>query len=130
MAATGADALAQLLVFERNMFDRLVHFLFGLFMVLPLIEMGLRHAAMTLRMACIFTGLFVLAFGGLYEIFEWALTLSLSPEGAGAYNGEQGDIYDAQKDMAIAALGAALALPLAAGMLRRRSCRLRCKLNA
>jgi putative membrane protein len=113
MAAAGVDAVSRLLAFERNMFDRLVHFLFGLLLVVPLTEIGQRHAGMTRRLAATFAVLFVLAFGGLYEIFEWALTLSLSPQQAGAYNGEQGDIYDAQKDMAIAALGAVLALPVA-----------------
>ena len=57
--------------------------------------------------------LFVLAVGGLYEIFEWLLVMTLSPADAGAYNGEQGDRFDSQKDMAIAALGALAALPLA-----------------
>ena len=56
--------------------------------------------------------MFVLAVGGLYEIFEWSLTLALAPEEAGAYNGEQGDMFDAQKDMALAGFGALLALPL------------------
>jgi putative membrane protein len=51
--------------------------------------------------------------GGIYEIFEWTLTLTLAPADAGAYNGEQGDMFDAQKDMALAALGALLALPFA-----------------
>lgn len=46
----------------------------------------------------------------LYEIFEWGLTFALSPEDAGAYNGEQGDAWDAQKDMALALAGAAVGL--------------------
>jgi putative membrane protein len=54
----------------------------------------------------------VLAVGGLYEIFEWSLTLALAPEDAGAYNGEQGDMFDAQKGMALAGLGAVLTVPL------------------
>jgi putative membrane protein len=32
----------------------------------------------------------------------------LSPEDAGEYNGEQGDIWDAQKDVSLALLGALL----------------------
>lgn len=55
----------------------------------------------------------MLAVGGFYEIFEWTLTLALAPADAGAYNGEQGDMFDSQKDMAVAALGMLLALPFA-----------------
>ena len=58
----------------------------------------------------------VLALGGVYEIFEWSLTLTLAPEAAGAYNGEQGDMFDTQKDMALAGLGAVLGAGLAAFM--------------
>ncbi|HEX4847509.1 MAG TPA: DUF2238 domain-containing protein, partial [Novosphingobium sp.] len=96
--------------FERNMFDRLVHFLFGVLAVLPFAEIATRHGGLSLRAALWAAMAFVLAVGGLYEIFEWTLTLALAPEDAGAYNGEQGDRFDAQKDMAIAAFGAILAL--------------------
>jgi putative membrane protein len=65
------------------------------------------------RPALIGAALFVLAVGGFYEIFEWTLTLALAPADAGAYNGEQGDMFDSQKDMAVAALGMLLALPFA-----------------
>ena len=99
--------------FQRNMFDRLAHFLFGLLAIDPMVELGTRYWRLTRRMALAFAVLFVLAMGGIYEIFEWTLTLTLAPADAGAYNGEQGDMFDAQKDMALAALGALLALPFA-----------------
>jgi len=51
----------------------------------------------------------VLAISALYEIFEWLLTLTMEGSVATAYNGQQGDPWDAQKDMALAALGALLA---------------------
>lgn len=97
--------------FERNMFDRLVHFLFGFLAMAPMTELGVRHWGLARRMALGFAVMFVLAVGGLYEIFEWSLTLALAPEDAGAYNGEQGDMFDAQKDMALAAVGALLVVP-------------------
>ena len=43
-----------------------------------------------------------------YEVFEWQLTLWLSGDAAENYNGQQGDVWDAQKDMALAMLGATL----------------------
>ncbi|WP_073975236.1 DUF2238 domain-containing protein [Erythrobacter donghaensis] len=97
---------------DRNNFDRLVHFLFGVLAMPPMVELGARHGGLSARMALAFALMFVLAVGGLYEIFEWSLTLSLAPEDAGAYNGEQGDMFDAQKDMALAGLGAVLTVPL------------------
>lgn len=98
--------------FTRNMFDRLVHFLFGVLAVLPFAEIATRYGGLPRRAALIGAALFVLAVGGFYEVFEWTLTLALAPADAGAYNGEQGDMFDSQKDMALAALGMLLALPL------------------
>lgn len=97
---------------HRNMFDRLVHFSFGLLAVIPFCEIAERHGGLTSRQALFGAILFVLAIGGFYEIFEWLLTITLSPADAGAYNGEQGDRFDSQKDMAMAAIGALLAVPL------------------
>ena len=51
-----------------------------------------------------------------YEIVEWLLAVVVSPETAEHYNGQQGDVFDAQKDMLCAlggALGAALCLWIA-----------------
>ena len=47
-----------------------------------------------------------------YEWLEWAIALALSPEAAEAYNGQQGDPWDAHADMLLATLGALLAWPL------------------
>lgn len=105
--------------FERNMFDRLVHFLFGVLAMPPMIELGARYWGLTQRMAFVFALMFVLAVGGVYEVFEWFLTLTLSPADAGAYNGEQGDVFDAQKDMAMAGIGASLVIPFAGRLYRR-----------
>jgi putative membrane protein len=46
----------------------------------------------------------------LYEVFEWLLTLLLSPKDADSYNGQQGDMWDAQKDMGLALLGSSAVL--------------------
>ena len=105
----------------RNMFDRLVHFLFGLLAVLPFAEIAIRYRGRVPKSALIGAIGFVLAVGGLYEIFEWSLTMAMAPADAGAYNGEQGDRFDSQKDMAVAALGALIALLPAAWQLRRIS---------
>ncbi|WP_168382225.1 DUF2238 domain-containing protein [Acinetobacter indicus] len=43
------------------------------------------------------------------EWLEWLLAVTLSPEAAENYNGQQGDVWDAHKDMLLATLGAILA---------------------
>ncbi len=112
LSALGGDPASGTPGAERNMFDRLVHFSFGGLAVVPFVELAVRYGRLGRGQAVAGSLLFVLAVGGLYEVFEWGLTLALSPEAAGAYNGEQGDIFDSQKDMAIAALGALLAIPV------------------
>ena len=105
--------------FKRNMFDRLVHFAFGLLAIVPFCEIASRYGGFSRRQALAGSILFVLAVGALYEIFESSLTMTMSPSDAGAYNGEQGDMFDSQKDMAVATLGAAFAIPLVWLRLRR-----------
>jgi putative membrane protein len=41
-----------------------------------------------------------------YELIEWAIAIGLSPEEAENYNGQQGDMWDAHKDMLLATIGA------------------------
>ncbi|NBC35923.1 DUF2238 domain-containing protein [Novosphingobium sp. FSY-8] len=109
--ALGLDVNA-VLGAQRNMFDRLIHISFGL-LVSPLIaECAERYGRLSRRWAVMVAVLGVFAVSSLYEIFEWSLTMTLSPAEAGAYNGEQGDIYDGQKDMACANLAALLMVPV------------------
>lgn len=87
---------------ERNHYDRLVHLLFGVLIVLPSAECGERHGKLSWNWSLGFAVLVVLAISALYEVFEWLLTVVMAPRHAEAYNGQQGDIWDAQKDMALA----------------------------
>jgi putative membrane protein len=48
----------------------------------------------------------------VYEWAEWAIALTMSPEAAEAYNGQQGDVWDAHMDMLLATVGALLTWPL------------------
>jgi putative membrane protein len=90
----------------RNDFDRLVHLSFGLFAIRPFAEIARRHGGMGGRAAILSGFLFVGAISALYEIFEWLITIVLAPGMADEYNGQQGDAWDSQKDMAIALVGA------------------------
>jgi len=96
--------------FERNHFDRLVHFAFGLLFTRPVWEICVRYLEVPRRFAYYVAFEFVLAFSMLYEVFEWGLSLALAGPDADAYNGQQGDLWDAQKDMTLALLGSLLCL--------------------
>jgi putative membrane protein len=100
--ATISDAFG----FSRNQYDRLVHLSYGLLAVLPMREALARHLGLSRRFALYVAVERVLAVSALYEVFEWLLTLSMAGDIADRYNGQQGDLWDAQKDMALAAVGA------------------------
>jgi putative membrane protein len=106
--------------FHRNHFDRLVHFAFGALWVRPTWEVCVRHFRVPRRFAYYSAFEFVLAFSMLYELVEWGLSLLLAGPDADAYNGQQGDMWDAQKDMSFALVGATLALVVLAVTRRAR----------
>lgn len=96
--------------FRRNHFDRVVHFSFGALLVRPIWEICVRYLGIPRRVAYYTAFEFVLAFSMVYELIEWWLSLVLAGADAESYNGQQGDIWDAQKDMALALVGALCAL--------------------
>ena len=103
-ALTG-HTVSEMLGLHRNDFDRVVHVSFGLFWTPAVAEAMRRHAAMGLKASLWTAFLFVGAVSALYEIFEWLLTIVVAPGMADDYNGQQGDVWDSQKDMAVAILG-------------------------
>lgn len=110
-ALTGAT-LADVFGWSRNHYDRLVHFAFGALSVRPVTEIMRRWGGLGPRGAALAVLGWVLAISALYEVFEWLLTIAVAGETADRYNGQQGDIWDAQKDMALAALGAIMVMVL------------------
>jgi putative membrane protein len=109
-----------LLGWERNNFDRVVHFAFGLLLAMPIREQ-LRHVA---AIRGVWTWLLplniVLVASSLYELLEWGAALVVGGNLGMAYLGTQGDEWDAHKDMVLAVAGAALALALGWSLLRLR----------
>ena len=91
---------------RRNHYDRLVHFAFGALAILPVWEICTRYGGVPRGFAYYTAFEFVLAFSMVYELIEWGLAVILAPESAAAYNGQQGDLWDAQKDMLCAGIGA------------------------
>jgi putative membrane protein len=60
---------------------------------------------------------FSLASGAVYEVIEMIVAEIVTPEHGEAFVGMQGDMWDAQKDIALAGIGAALTM----GYLRFRA---------
>jgi putative membrane protein len=110
-ALTGTS-LSEALGWHRNHYDRLVHFAFGALSVIPVAEISRRWGGLGARGAAVAVLGWVLAISCLYEIFEWLLTIVAAGDTADRYNGQQGDIWDAQKDMALATLGAIMVLAI------------------
>lgn len=106
--------------FERNHYDRLVHFAFGLLLTLPIVELCEQSLRMRPRVAVLAAVCVVLAASAVYEVMEWGVAMIFAPNWADAYNGQQGDSWDARKDMALAWAGAMVAAMLV-GMGRKRS---------
>ena len=100
--------------FSRNHFDRIVHFSFGLLMAYPIREVFLRVASVRGFWAYYLPFDVTLAFSGAYEIMEWLIASMVAPEAGDAWLGTQGDIWDAQKDMALAAAGALISMVITA----------------
>ena len=91
---------------SRNMYDRLVHFAYGLLLYpffLRLFQVWLPQ--LSPKVLFVLVVQFVMATSLVYEWIEWLLAMGLSPEAAENYNGQQGDIWDAHKDMLIATIG-------------------------
>lgn len=102
--------LQDLFDLERNHYDRIVHFSFGLLIAYPFRELLLRAAGLRRSWSYLLSVSFVLAFSNFYEIIEAIVAEIVSPELGSAYLGTQGDIWDAQKDSFVAFLGAVIAM--------------------
>ena len=112
VALTGTS-IDEFFGFQRNHFDRLVHFCYGLLLVYPAREALVRWAGLRG-----FWGYFIpldltMSTSMLYELIEWAAAEAFGGELGQAYLGTQGDVWDAHKDMALASLGALIATLLA-----------------
>ena len=102
--------LQDLFDLERNHYDRIVHFSFGLLIAYPFRELLLRAAGLRKSWSYLLSVAMVLAFSNFYEIIEAIVAEIVSPELGTAYLGSQGDIWDAQKDAFVAFLGAVIAM--------------------
>jgi len=99
---------------QRNNYDRLVHFSYGLLLAYPIRELFLRVANVRG-----FWGYFLpldltMSTSMLYELIEWLSAVVFGGGLGAAFLGSQGDEWDAQKDMALASLGALITMTITA----------------
>lgn len=98
--------------FTRNHYDRLGHLAQGFFPAILYREIFLRNNATKNRFwteAFIFAS--CMAFSGLFEVFEFAAA-HIWGEGADAFLGTQGDVWDAQYDMLMCLIGIPISMLL------------------
>lgn len=99
------DVFTKFFGFQRNNFDRLVHFLFGLLVFRILFEMIMNRQINT-KNTLFFTFTIIVSISTFYELFEWLVTDIFYPELGMAFLGIQGDVWDAHKDIFAAIMGA------------------------
>lgn len=107
-------ALGMSLESGRNHFDRLGHFAFGLLLAYPMREVFVRIADARGFWSYYLPLDMTMAFSMLFELIEWAAAEFFGGDLGVAYLGTQGDPWDAQKDMALAALGGLVAMVVTA----------------
>src|SRR3982750_1058981 len=100
--------------FQRNHFDRLVHFCFGFLLAYPIREIFCRVAGARGVWGYYLPLDLTMSFSMLYELIEWGTAEAFGGDLGQAYLGTQGDVWDAQKDMAIASLGALISMTVVA----------------
>jgi putative membrane protein len=109
-------SLNEMLGFERNHFDRLVHFSYGLLLAYPIREIFLRVADVRGVWGYVLPLDVAMSTSMIYELIEWGAAIGFGGELGVAYLGTQGDVWDAHKDMALASLGALIAMLVTAAI--------------
>jgi len=100
------DWIRDVFHFARNHYDRVGHFAQGFVPALVAREILLRKTPLRRGGWLFFLVTCVcLAISSVYELIEWG-TAAISGEAAEAFLGTQGDVWDTQKDMLFAGIGA------------------------
>ena len=100
--------------FQRNHYDRVVHFSYGLLLAVPIQEFERRHLRLSVTLSSVLAIECIIATSAGYELIEWLVAIVFTPDWADQFLGQQGDMFDAQKDMALATAGAILSISVLA----------------
>jgi putative membrane protein len=105
---------------QRNYYDQVIHFLFGLLVFIPFFEI-FYHQGHSRKLSYLIAFLFISSVSAWYEVLEWVAMLAVCSEPGCLQAVTQGDEWDTQKDMAYAVAGAVIALLIHGTRQRQRS---------
>ena len=97
---------------ERNHYDRLVHFCYGLCFAYPIRELFLRITDVRGVWGYLLPLDVTMSTSMIYELIEWGAAIAFGGEVGQSYLGTQGDEWDAHADMALATLGAIVTISI------------------
>jgi putative membrane protein len=106
---------------QRNDYDRVIHFSYGLLCAYPMQEFFMRKLFVFSRWRYYLPVECTLALSAFYELLEAMMANILTPERGEEFVGMQGDIWDSQKDMFVATLGAITIMLIVAVARKRRA---------
>lgn len=104
------DWMKEAFGFERNHYDRVIHFTFGFLLAYPLRELLRRSQTLGKRWVDVVAFTVIATLSGFYELIEWGAAVVVDPKSGTAFLGTQGDEFDSQKDHALACTGAVITL--------------------
>lgn len=114
--AISGTSINEIFGWERNHFDRLIHFLYGFLLAYPVREIFLRIADVRGFWGYALPMGFTMSTSLVYEQIEWGAAVVFGGELGMAYLGTQGDIWDSHKDGLLATIGALLSMGLTAAI--------------
>lgn len=117
--SVAGTSLNALLGWERNHYDRVIHFLYGLLVTPAAIEILQARATPRGLWRWLLPVCFMMSHSVLYEMIEWLAAVVFGGDLGQAYLGTQGDIWDAQKDSLLATAGSVVAVILCTPRIRR-----------
>jgi putative membrane protein len=95
---------------SRNPYDKIGHFMQGFVPAIVTREILLRGKYVSGKRMCAFLAICVaMAISACYEIIEWFAAVTLG-QGADAFLGTQGDVWDTQSDMFLCLIGSTIAM--------------------
>ena len=108
----GMDWMNSIFGRERNNYDKIGHFAQGFIPAMVARELLIRTSPLrTGKWLCALIFFSCMGISAIYELIEWAAA-EIAGDGSMEFLGTQGDIWDAQKDMALATLGAIMVLAI------------------
>lgn len=108
--ATFGRTFNSLVGWQRNNFDRVIHFGYGLLLAYPIREVFYRVADVRGLWGYFLPLDVTMSSSMLFELFEWGAAEFFGGDLGMAYLGTQGDVWDAHKDMLLASSGALVSM--------------------